>query len=128
MVFSLIATLTGVFGLAGLVSWEQCNAETGKHRFKTVLLRGCLTISFSALVAKLIRADATPSDATPSDKTATWHPGILATGPQLINLPRDFYWYSDYRATAGFSRTRPSDRMWNSLAYLLPTVRGILDR
>ena len=98
-----LATLTVVFGVAGLVSWEQCNAETGKHRFKTILLTGCLTISFSALVAKLTHADATPSHFS-----STWHPGILARGPHLINLPASFYSYADYRVTAGFSKTRPS--------------------
>jgi hypothetical protein len=67
-----LATLTSVFGLAGLVSWEQCDAETGKHRFKTIRLTGCLTISFSASVAKLIHANATPSNFS-----TTWHPGIL---------------------------------------------------
>jgi len=86
-----------------VVSWEQCNAKTGKHRFKTILLTGCLTISFSALVAKLTHADATPSHFS-----STWHPGILARGPHLINLPASFYSYADYRVTAGFSKTRPS--------------------
>jgi hypothetical protein len=88
-----LATLTCVFALAGLINRDQFNPENSKDGFKTILLAGCLTISFSALVEKLIHADATR---------------ILAPSPQLVNLPPTFYSYNDYTVRAGFSTTRPA--------------------
>jgi hypothetical protein len=93
-----LAALTGVFALVALISWDQVNSENIKSRFMTVLLTLCLTISFSALVAKLIHADA----------IRLWNPGTQASTRQLINMPRTFYGYGDFTVVDGFLVSRPA--------------------
>lgn len=119
-----LASLTCVFALAGLISSDSADAANNKSRFETILIAGCLIISFFALVAKLIHAEAALfyepysnlhlhrlnhdiGPQPPPNTDETWYPGILAPNPWLINLPPTFYGYFGYTVTAGFSTARP---------------------
>jgi hypothetical protein len=109
-----LALLFCVFALAGLNNRQATN--TGSP-FGAIMLTVCLTISFCALVEKLIHADAIrsvdPLDqirklAGQNEQANDWVPGLLASGPRFIDPPRTFYEYYAYGVADGFRTERPT--------------------
>ena len=114
-----LALLFCVFALAALNNREGTKQFSAENPFRDILLTVCVTISFCALVGKLIHADAVRS-VDPLDQIRKlagineqpyfndWYPGLLASGRKFIDHPRTFYEYYGYGVAAGFRTERPT--------------------
>jgi hypothetical protein len=123
--------------LAGPVNHSKARVQ---HKVKNLVLAASLTISFSALVSKLIDADAIGFDDpvanirrrnaelrlhSPPDPANSWYPGMASPGPRLASLPSTFYGCSAYSVTAGFSMTPPAGLFAErAIAFIPNDLRG----
>jgi hypothetical protein len=112
-----LALLFCIFALAGLASPEETKQFNAENPFRGIMLTVCVTISFCALVGKLIHADAIRSVnpqnqirklAGQNEQANDWYPGLLGSGPRFIDPPRTFYEYDAYGVADGFRREAPT--------------------
>jgi hypothetical protein len=141
-----LTLMTCVFCLTGLAGPERCGEGRVEPGVKNLILVASLTISFSALVTKLIDANAIRFDdpianirkrnaelglRSQPDLNKSWYPGMPSPAPCLINLPTTFYGYSAYSVTSGFSKTLPAEPFAKrTLAFVPGDSRsfGVVDR
>jgi hypothetical protein len=140
-----LALMTCVLCLTGLVGPENYEEERFQHNVKNLVLAACLTISFTALVTKLLDADSIRFEdsianinrrnaelhlQSPRDPAKSWYPGMPNQGPYLVSLPTTFYGYFAYSVTAGFSSLPTDPFAERAIAFVPDDSRrfGTVDR
>jgi hypothetical protein len=115
-----LGLLTAILALLCLISND---ALSDFKQIVIIVCTICVTISFCALISKLLRADTIVADSpyaairkghklwpegpAPAGVPDGWRPGIFAAGPVLTDLPPTFYSVDDFSVSRGLLLQRP---------------------